>query len=102
MVTWAEEGIEYEAGQRHAELIIRELEMESARSMSTPGTIDRQPEDDDEKELTGKEATKYRRLVARLNYIAQDRPDIQYAVKKLATSMSKPTNRNWQELKNNK
>ena len=28
-----------------------------------------------------------------------DRPDIQFAVKKLATSMSSPTNRNWQELK---
>ena len=27
-----------------------------------------------------------------------DRPDIQFAVKKLATAMCKPTNRNWQEL----
>ena len=28
-----------------------------------------------------------------------DRPDIQFSVKKLATSMCSPTNRNWQELK---
>ena len=49
--------------------------------MSSPGTIDRQPEDDDEKELKSKEATTHRRLVARLNYIAQDRPNIQYATK---------------------
>ena len=49
--------------------------------MSTPGASDRQPEDDDDTELTNKEGTKYRRLVARLNYIAQDMPDIQYATK---------------------
>ena len=58
--------------------------------MSTPGTVDRQSEDDDEKELTGKEATTYRRLVARLNYIAQDRPDIQYATKELCRHMADP------------
>ena len=51
--------------------------------MSTPGTTDRQPEDDDERELTGKDATMHRRLVARLNYISQDRPDIQYATNEL-------------------
>ena len=37
--------------------------------------------------------------MARANCLSNDRPDIQFAVKKLATSMSNPTNRNWQELK---
>ena len=90
IVTWTEDALEYEADQRHAELIIQELDLERARPMSTPGTIDRQPEDDDEKELTSKEATMYRRLVARLNYIAQDRPDIQYATKELCRHMADP------------
>ena len=58
--------------------------------MSTPGTIDRQPEDDDDKELTGKDGAKHRRLVAKLNYIAQDRPDIQYATKELCRHMADP------------
>ena len=90
IVTWTENSLEYEADQRHAELILQELDLCSARPMSSPGTIDRQPEDDDDEELTGRDATKYRRLVARLNYIAQDRPDIQYATKELRRHMSDP------------
>eukprot|EP00969_Alexandrium_andersonii_P096212 4248494-Alexandrium_andersonii.AAC.1 len=30
-----------------------------------------------------KEATRYRALAARANYLAQDRPDVQYATKEL-------------------
>ena len=45
------------------------------------------------------EVKRYQALVARANYLSIDRPDIQFAVKKLATSMSNPTNCNWQELK---
>ena len=33
----------------------------------------------------------YRALVARANYLAQDRSDIQFSVKELARSMSSPT-----------
>ena len=61
--------------------------------MSTPGTIARQPEDDDsddDAELTSKEGAKYRRLVARLSYIAQDIPDMQYATKELCRHMADP------------
>ena len=56
-----------------------------AKPLSRPGTTDRQPEDDDDDdaEITEKEGTKYRRLEERLNYIAQDRPDIQCATKEL-------------------
>ena len=35
-------------------------------------------------------ATKYRALVARGNYLSQDRSDIRFAVKELARRMSKP------------
>ena len=41
IATRTEEGIEYEADQRHAEMILKELVLCSARPMSTPGTIDR-------------------------------------------------------------
>ena len=58
--------------------------------MSTPGTVDRQPEDGDDAELTGRDGAKYRRLVAKLNYIAQDRPDIQYATKEHCRHMADP------------
>ena len=45
-----------------------------------------------------KEATVYRAVVARLNYIAPDRVDIQYAVKETARQMSKPKKGDWQGL----
>ena len=41
----------------------------------------------------------YRALVARANYLSQDRSDIQYAVKELSRGMSQPTLGDWQGLK---
>lgn len=43
--------------------------------------------------------TQYKAIVARANYLSIYRPDIQFAVKKLATNMSSPTNKHWQQLK---
>ena len=40
--------------------------------------------------LEAGEATRYRALVARLNYLALDRPDIQFGVKEAAKRMSAP------------
>ena len=39
VITWTEEGITYEADQRHAEIIIRNmrLEQDNAKSVVTPG-----------------------------------------------------------------
>ena len=45
------------------------------------------------------DASRYKGLAARLNYLAQDRPDIQYAVKEAARRMSKPTTGDWGLLK---
>ena len=44
----------------------------------------------DDEELVGEEATSYRAITARLNYIGPDRIDIQYAVKEAARHMSTP------------
>ena len=67
--------------------------------MGTPGAIDRQPEDDDDKELTGKDGTKCRRLVARLSYIAQDRPGIQCAAVELCRHMADPRHADLEAMK---
>ena len=45
------------------------------------------------------EASQYRALAARANYLALDRPDIQYAVKEIARRMSQPTGEDWKLLK---
>ena len=42
-----------------------------------------QEEDRDDDELRGLDLIKYRSVVARANFVAQDRPDIRYSVKEL-------------------
>ena len=49
--------------------------------------------------LEAGEATRYRALVARLNYLALDRPDIQFGVKEAAKRMSAPCTQDWKLLK---
>ena len=49
--------------------------------------------------LGNKEATQYRAIVARANYLCQDRSDIQFAVNELCRAMSEPTQGDWAALK---
>ena len=52
----------------------------------------------EENELDPKDATMYRALVARGNYLAQDRSDVSFAVRELCRSMSSPTDGDWAAL----
>ena len=45
------------------------------------------------------EATSYRGITARANYLAVDRPDLVYSVKELCRGMAKPTKVYWHKLK---
>ena len=49
--------------------------------------------------LSQEDATTYRALVARANYLAQDRADICFPVKELCKKMSKPDQSDWDALK---
>ena len=46
-----------------------------------------------------REIPRYRALVARANYLAQDRMDIAFATKELSRGMSAPTLGDWDQLK---
>ena len=68
---WTKEGITYEAGQRHAEIVIKEMNMKQANTVSTP-TV---PESSEEASLgssspgmTKNEASRFPGLVARVVY----------------------------------
>ena len=94
-----DEGWEYEADQRHADLIVQETGANKLSTLSHPGgekkTID---EEENSEELVGAEATRFRAVAARANYLAADRPDIQYSVKEICRKMSKPVRGDWQKL----
>ena len=87
----------YEADPRHAEIIIRELGLKDKRSVVTPG-IKMTINEDEDAHLDPSSATRYRQLIARCNFIAQDRPDVQYAVKEAAKGMSSPKKSDWEKL----
>ena len=53
----------------------------------------------EEKEMTASEATQYRAVVARCNFLSVDRPDIQFASKECSRCMSSPKNGDWEALK---
>ncbi len=49
--------------------------------------------------LQATEARRFRAVVARLNYLASDRPDVQFAVKEVARNMSSPRASHWPALR---
>ena len=108
IMRWTDHGFEYEPDQRHAEMIVKELGLCSARVVATPGTKDERQHDlvdavedeyDKELEMDRIAATKYRGLAARLNFLAMDRSDLQYAAKECCKKMSTPLVGDWERLK---
>ena len=93
-------GIQYEADPRHVEIIIKQLQLDGAKLVTTPGTKDEgRVAEDNEMPLSEKDSTNYRALVARCNHLSPDRPDIAFAVKELARAMRKASRGDLQRLK---
>ena len=104
VISWGEDGITYEPDQRHAELIVADLGLDEAKGVSTPGSRDDvakclEVNELEPDELPSGEATRYRAICARLNYLALDRPELQYAAKEASRRMSKPRKGDWLLLK---
>ena len=79
---------------------MKQLGLEGAKGVCSPGTKEEgTTKDDRERELQAEQATAYRAMVARLNYLAADRPDLAFSVKEFARTMSKPTRGCWDKLK---
>ena len=95
-----EEGWEYEADQRHADILIDELGLREANAVQSPCEEEKVWEREENQESLGSiEQTRYRTLAARANYLSTDRPDIMFAVKEICQSMSSPSRGAWKKLK---
>ena len=79
---WKDDGIHYEADPRHPDILIKELGIQKAKPVVTPGIKMPTLSNNENPYLGPQEATKIRQLAARCKFISQDRPDVQYAVKK--------------------
>ena len=68
--------------------------------MSTPHTGDetKAVAELDSPPLRPDQATKFRGIIARLNYLSMDRPDIQYATREASKRMATPREADWRVL----
>ena len=99
-VRWTEEGVEFEADRRHRKVLMEHFGFEEgAKGAGVNGDKERKEEEDDEDEMDKEEAKKFRGMVARINYVAQDSPDLQYPAKELSREMAKPKKGAWRRLK---
>ena len=87
VVRWSLHGLEYETDQRHAELVIKELGLATAKPVSTPSTTEK-VEKTDEVRFSAGDSKKFISVAARVNFSAQDRPDLQDASTRVSQHMS--------------
>ena len=99
IVTMEDEQIIIEADQRHVEIVVRELGLDEAKGVRTPGIKDPPTSEEIDEALGPAEAKRFRSVAARLNFLASDRPDVQYCVKEGCREMARPTRKSWCGLK---
>ncbi len=78
-VRCSSDGIQYEAAQRHTDIIIKAMDVEDARPMAGPGTQEPREEAAERERAAAmpqSEATMYRGIAARLNYLSLGRVDL--------------------------
>ena len=96
-IRWRPWGWEYEADRRHREVLLDCFGLgHGSKELKVNGCKEEEEESD---EVSKEEATEYRSLVARLNYLSHDCPDLQFPAKELCKHMSKPTEQSWKRLK---
>ena len=81
-------GLEWEADPKQVEGLLSECGLDCGHGVETPGVkVDLESEG----ELMSKsEASKFRRVAAKVNYLSQDRFDLAYASKELSKKMATP------------
>ena len=99
-LTWDGSGFDLTADPKHREEVLKEFGLtEESRGLSVPIEHDEAATEEDLEPLEGGEIRRFRSITARCNYLSQDRPDIQFAVKEISRDMAKPTLRSMRRLK---
>ncbi len=101
VVRWTDDGLEMEADPRQAEKLLRDLKLDGdgVKVAASPGVKQTRDQLDADAPLERQKATPYRAVVARANYLASDRPELQYSAKEACRWMSSPTETSLNALK---
>ena len=101
IVRWTSEGLEYEADPRQGEKLLRDLKLDApdVKTLSTPGVKLTRDQLESEQPLARERSGPFRAVAARANYLASDRPDVQYAAKEVCRWMAAPTDKALDALK---
>ena len=91
VITWTDEGVELEADPRQAERLVKQLGVEGAKTLSTPGVKVAIQEIIGDKSLAPRRNTIFRAAGARSNFMGQYRPECQFATKECCRFMALPS-----------
>ena len=80
---WKIRGLELEGDEKHVKILQKEWAMEQCSEVDTPITKHGQDSQNNGEELHEEEARSARRAIARINYMAHNRPDISVAARVL-------------------
>ena len=97
-VEWRTDELWWEADPGHVENFLEVCGMIPGNPSVLPG-MKMLEEKGDDQPLLGEELARYRSVAATANFIAQDRPDVRFAVKELCRDMAKPTFATWRKMK---
>ena len=95
---WRSDGLYYEPDPRQAEIIIEQMGVEKKIAVVTLGIKTAPLPEEEDLVFKQEYATTFRRIIARASFLAQDRVDIQYAVKETAKGMANPEESDWDKL----
>ncbi len=90
LIRWTQGGFEVEGDPKHVEVLMREWGMQECKGVDTPIWKDDLEDRSQRAPMKNPDATLFRRAVARINYISQDRPDIGVASRKVSRCMADP------------
>ena len=86
-----EHGVEIIGNKKHSDILQREWGLQGpSKEVNTPSMKELEDNNNGGEELQGEMATKVRRGIARINYMAQDRLDLSAAAKAMSQHMSQP------------
>jgi hypothetical protein len=99
-IMWKEWGIEYEGDEGHRKKLMESFGLDGGSTgLVSNGDKEDKEEEGDGEDMGDGEATEFRGGIARINYLGQDSPDMQFPELGLSRKMSQPKVGGWRRMK---